>query len=233
MIHAILTIDDIASANTPAIVDYLNKKGITALMFAVGENVERYYENAIYALQHGMIVGNHSYSHPAFSEITMAEAEDEITKNEALLDRLYKDAGVERKYRPFRFPYGNRGGENAAALQEYFRKNGFDKLKDTQIPYAFWKEQGLDRNIDTLWTFDFAEYRIRPDSGFTVKDVWARINNEAPAEGAALLSDPGSHILLLHAHDETDVMVPGYYRLFIDYLLEKGVVFDVPEFIRV
>ena len=232
MIHAILTIDDIASANTPAIVDYLNDKGITALMFAVGENVERYYDNAIYALQHGMIVGNHSYSHPAFSEITMAEAEDEIAKNEALLDRLYKDAGVERKYRPFRFPYGNRGGENAAALQEYFRKNGFDKLKDTQIPYAFWKEQGLDRNIDTLWTFDFAEYRIRPDSGFTVEDVWARINNEAPLVGAALLADPGSHILLLHAHDETDAMVPGYYRLFIDYLLEKGVVFDVPEFIR-
>ena len=27
MIHAILTIDDIASANTPAIVDYLNEKG--------------------------------------------------------------------------------------------------------------------------------------------------------------------------------------------------------------
>lgn len=232
MIHAILTIDDIASANTPAIVDYLNEKGITALMFAVGENVERYYDNAVYALQHGMIVGNHSYSHPAFSEITMEEAEGEIAKNEALLDRLYKDAGVERKYRPFRFPYGNRGGENAAALQEYFRKNGFDKLKDTQIPYAFWKEQGLDRNVDTLWTFDFAEYRIRPESGFTAEDVWKRVNDKTPAEGGALLVDPGSHILLLHAHDETDAMVPGYYRLFIDYLLEKGVVFDVPEFMR-
>ena len=232
MIHAILTIDDIASANTPAIVDYLNEKGITALMFAVGENVERYYENAIYALQHGMIVGNHSYSHPAFSEITMAEAEGEIAKNEALLDRLYKDAGVERKYRPFRFPYGNRGGANAAALQKYFRENGFDKLKDTQIPYAFWKEQGLDRNVDTLWTFDFAEYRIRPESGFTADDVWKRINDKTPAEGGALLVDPGSHILLLHAHDETDAMVPGYYRLFIDYLLEKGVVFDMPEFMR-
>lgn len=232
MIHAILTIDDIASANTPAIVDYLNDKGITALMFAVGENVERYYDNAIYALQHGMIVGNHSYSHPAFSEITIEEAIAEISKNEAVLDKLYVDADVERKYRPFRFPYGNRGGANAAALQEYFRTNGFDKLKDTQIPYAFWKEQGLDRNIDTLWTFDFAEYRIRPDSGFTMDDVWARINDKTPTEGAALLVDPGSHILLLHAHDETDAMVPGYYQLFIDYLLENGVVFDVPEFMR-
>ena len=29
-------------------------------MFAVGQNVEKYYDNAVYALQHGMIVGNHS-----------------------------------------------------------------------------------------------------------------------------------------------------------------------------
>lgn len=232
MIHAILTIDDIASANTPAIVDYLNEKGITALMFAVGENVEKYYDNAVYALQHGMIVGNHSYSHPAFSEISLEEAKAEITKNEALLDKLYADAGVPRRFRPFRFPYGNRGGANEAALQAYFRENGFDKLKDTQIPYAWWKEYGLDKNVDTLWTFDFAEYQIRPDSGFTVDDVWARINDKSPKTGAALLADPGSHILLLHAHDETDAMVPGYYRLFIDYLLENGVVFDVPEFIK-
>ena len=63
-------------------------------------------------------------------------------------------------------------------------------------------------------------------------DVWARINDKTPTEGAALLVDPGSHILLLHAHDETDAMVPGYYRLFIDYLLENGVVFDAPEFMR-
>lgn len=232
MIHAILTIDDIASANTPAIVDYLNGKGITALMFAVGKNVEKYYDNAVYALQHGMIVGNHSYSHPAFSEISLEEAKTEIAKNEALLDKLYADAGVPRRFRPFRFPYGNRGGANEAALQEYFRENGFDKLKDTQIPYAWWKEYGLDKNVDTLWTFDFAEYQIRPDSGFTVDDVWTRINDKAPKTGAALLADPGSHILLLHAHDETDAMVPGYYRMFIDYLLENGVVFDVPEFIK-
>ncbi len=232
MIHAILTIDDIASANTPAIVDYLNDKGITALMFAVGVNIERYYDNAVYALQHGMIVGNHSYSHPAFSELTLEEAKAEIEKNEALLDRLYKDAGVKRKYRPFRFPYGNRGGANEEALQEYFLENGFHKLKDTQIPYRWWKESRLDRNIDTLWTFDFEEYRIRPNSGFTVYDVWKRIEDPSPASGAPIFGDPGSHILLLHAHDETDALVPGYYRLFIDRLLEGGVIFDVPKFIK-
>ena len=230
MIHAILTIDDIASRNTPAIVDYLNEKGITALMFAVGENVERYYENAVYALQHGMIVGNHSYSHPAFSEITFEEAKAEIEKNEAVLDRLYKDAGVERKYRPFRFPYGNKGGANKEKLQEYFREKGFNKLKDDKIPYPYWKEVGLDKDIDTFWTFDFAEYNIRPNSGFTVEDVWNRIYGKDPGVGVKLLEDGGYHFLLLHAHDETDEMVPGYYKQFIDCLLENGVTFDVPAF---
>ena len=229
-IHAVLTIDDIASRNTPAIVDYLNEKGITALMFAVGENVEKYYDNAIYALQKGMIVGNHSYSHPVFSEITIEEAKEEIAKNEALLDKLYRDVGVERRYRPFRFPYGNKGGANKEALQRYFRENGFSKLRDDAIPYEYWHRTGLDRDIDTLWTFDFAEYNIRPNSGFTLDDVWKRVFDQNPGMGAPLFVDGGRHILLLHAHDETDEMVPQYYRQFVDALLEQGVVFDKPEF---
>ncbi len=230
MIHAILTIDDIASRNTPAIVDYLNEKGIAALMFAVGQNVERHYDNAIYAIQHGMIVGNHSYSHPAFSKLTFEEARAEIEKNEVLLDRLYKDAGEVRRFRPFRFPYGDKGGANKEALQAYFREYGFHKLSDSQIPFGFWKAMGLDRDIDTLWTFDFAEYNIRPNSGFTVEDVWKRVFDKEPFSGGALLQDGTSHILLLHAHDETEELVPGYYRQFIDCLLENGVTFDVPTF---
>ncbi len=230
MIHALLTIDDIASINTPAFVDYLNEKGIPALMFAVGENVENHYDEAVYALQHGMVVGNHSYSHPYFSEISFEKAVAEIEKNEEVLNKLYKDAGVERVARPFRFPYGDKGGENKDALQAWFREKGFNKVKDDMIPYAWWKEQGLDRDIDTLWTFDFMEYMIRPDSGFTEKDVQARMNDKAPEEGAVLFEDGGRHILLIHAHDETEELVPGYYRLFLDELLAKGVVFDKPEF---
>lgn len=231
MVKAILTIDDIASKNTPAIVDYLNEKSIPALMFAWGENVEKNYDNAVYALQHGMIVGNHSFTHPFFSKLTMEEAAKEIEKNEELLNKLYKDAGVERKYRPFRFPYGDKGGANKDALQKYLKDNGFDKLDDRQLPYAWWKDHGLNKDIDTYWTFDFAEYNIRKDSGFTKEDVIKRMDDPAPMYGAALFRDGGSHILLLHAHDETEELVPEYYKLFLDRMLEKGVVFEAPRFI--
>ena len=91
---------------------------------------------------------------------------------------------------------------------------------------------GMDKDIDTFWTFDFAEYLIRKDSNFTKEDVFKKINDPAPEFGTALLEDGGSHIILLHAHDETEEMVPEYYKLFIDCLLEKGIIFDDPEFIR-
>lgn len=50
MSRGILTIDDIASVNTPAIVDYLTEKGIPTLMFAWGNQVEQHYDEAVYAL---------------------------------------------------------------------------------------------------------------------------------------------------------------------------------------
>lgn len=125
MIHALLTIDDISSKNTPVIVDYLNEKGIKAILFATGANVEKYYDEAVYAVKHGMIVGNHSYSHPAFSALTLEECMDEIQRCESVLDKLYKDSGVERVYRPFRFPYGDKGGVNKAEIQKYLKERTF------------------------------------------------------------------------------------------------------------
>ena len=232
MIKAILTIDDIASKNTSAIVDYLQEKGIQAIMFAVGQNLEKYPEQAVYALKNGMIIGNHSYSHPAFSSLSMDEGVKEIEKCEELLDRLYQSADVERRFRPFRFPYGDKGGKNKEALQKYLTENGFNKVKDTQIPYKWWQDNGLNKDIDTFWTFDFAEYNIRPDSGFTKDDVWRKIHDPNPSTGAALLADGGRHIILLHAHDETEEMLPEYYKLFIDHLTENGVEFEKPEFLE-
>jgi peptidoglycan/xylan/chitin deacetylase (PgdA/CDA1 family) len=233
MIKAVLTIDDISSKNTPAIVDYLCDKGIKAVMFAWGEMVEKNYDNAVYALKKGMIVGNHSFSHPAFSSLTVEQGIAEIEKCEKLLDKLYKDAGVERKFRPFRFPYGDKGGENKDAFQKYLSENGFDKLDDREISYPWWKWSGLDKEIDTFWTFDFAEYNIRRGNDFTIDDVWKRVNDPAPESGAAILEDGGRHIILLHAHDETEELVPGYYKLFIDKLLENGVEFAEPNFIHI
>ena len=231
MNSALLTIDDIASKNTPAIVDYLNEKRIKAILFATGQNVERYYEEALYAVKNGMIVGNHSYSHPAFSSLSMKECMEEIEKCEIVLERLYKDSGVERVFRPFRFPYGNKGGDNKNALQKYLKEKGFQKVDDTHITYPWWRENSLVTDIDTFWTFDFEEYKIRQGSEFTKESVWKKMHDTNPESGAVLFAENNRHILLLHAHDETEEMLPEYYKLFIEHLLENGLVFEEPAFL--
>ncbi|WP_035777154.1 polysaccharide deacetylase family protein [Butyrivibrio sp. AE3004] len=204
MIIALLTMDDFSTGNTPSIVDYLEEKNIPVIMFAWGQNVERNHDEALYAVKKGIIIGNHSYTHPHFSEISFDEGVKEIEKCESVLDELYKEAGVRRKYKPFRFPYGDKGGENKEIFQNYLVEHSFDKVDDTNIPYSWWKENGLDKDIDTFWTYDFAEYNIRPDS---------------------------YHILLLHSHDETEEMVPGYYKKILDECLAKGIEFVTPDFL--
>lgn len=228
---ALLTIDDFSSKNTPAIVDYLKEKGIKIIFFAEGRKVEQFYEEAKYALKNGMIIGNHSYSHPAFSSITLEEGIAEIEKCEAVLNKLYADCGMERVYRPFRFPFGDKGGANKEGLQKYLKEKGFHKVKDTHFDYPWWKEFGLDKDIDTFWTFDFGEYQIRPGSDFTKESVWERMHDKNPKNGAVLFAENNRHLLLLHAHDETEEMVPEYYKQFVEHLLENGIVFDEPEFI--
>ncbi len=232
MNSALLTIDDISSENTPAIVDYLKENGIKAILFATGENVERYYDEALYAVKNGMIVGNHSYSHEAFSSLTLEECIEQIEKCERVLDRLYRDSGIERLYRPFRFPYGDKGGNNKKELQNYLRDNGFHKVDDTSISYPWWSENALDTDVDTFWTFDFEEYKIWQESDFTKESVWNKMHDSDPALGAALFAQGNRHILLLHAFDETEKALPEYYKLLLGYLLENGMKFDEPKFIE-
>lgn len=230
MIKALLTIDDVASKNTPAIADWLLSRQIPALMFAVGENALRYHDEAVYVLKKGFTVGNHSCSHPYFSQIGLKEAEREIKKCEEVLDGLYRDAGVERKYRPFRFPYGDKGGSDKDALQKLLKDMGMNKVRDDDIPYSWWKEQGLDGDIDTFWTYDFEEYKVRQDSGFTFEDVMKKMDSKDPESGAVLFEENARHILLLHAHDETEEMEPQYYVRMLSKLIEKGVRFTAPLF---
>lgn len=231
MNSAILTIDDFPAKNTPAIVDDLTGKGIRAVFFATGQNVEKHREEAIYALQHGMIVGNHSYSHPGFSALSLAECIAEIENCERILDQLYEDSGVQRLWRPFRFPYGDKGGANQAALQEYLRRSGFHKLDDAHIPYSWWQEYHLNTDIDTFWTFDFEEYRLWQDSAFTWESIRRKMHDQHPASGAVLFGENNRHILLMHNFDETEAVLPEYWKVLTGYLLDRGLVFDEPRFL--
>ena len=228
---ALLTVDDVPSRNTPALVDYLTEKGIPAIFFVTGCPVDAFREEALYAIRHGIILGNHSLNHPAFSTLTMAECIAEIEGCEQVLDRLYREAGMPRLYRPFRFPYGDKGGDKDA-LQQFLRARGFDKVDDSHIPCPWWREYGLNQDVDTFWSFDFEEYRLFDDLAFTLSDIRRKMHDPAPAQGAALFGAGHRNILLMHDHDSTEAVLPRYYQVLLDELLANGVTFEEPRFIH-
>lgn len=231
MSKAYLTIDDVTTVNTPAIMDYLTAKGITPILFSIGQQIEAHWDEALYALKKGAIMGNHSYSHPHFSELTLSEGCREIEKQEAVLNTLYQAAGVERKYKLMRFPYGDKGGKNKADLQNYLKQNHYCRIDDSRIRFDWYKEEGLDVDVDLLWTFDFAEYLMAENNGYTYESILHKIHDATPPSGGALLEEGSCHIILIHDHAETEKTMPGYFQKLIDYVIASGVEFIQPKFI--
>ncbi len=108
---------------------YFIKQGIFATFFFVGKRLQialkdRNYKNLIiYAIKKGFVIGNHSYSHTPFSQLSMVDIYEEIRKTDELIEGLYLEANVKRPAKLFRFPYGDRPkftdrGEVYAALEK-------------------------------------------------------------------------------------------------------------------
>lgn len=231
MSKAYLTIDDGPTKNTKAIIDFLVTKNIRPIMFFYGKQVCKYRDEGIYAIRNGAIVVNHSYTHPHFSEISLDECISEIERQEEQIELLYKDAGVARRYKLFRFPYGDKGGENQSMVQEYLINNGFNKIDDALIKYDWYYDCNLDKHRDVYWTFDFLEYELGHDNGFTYGDVLDRIHDDAPKQGGPLLKAEEFNIVLIHDIERTEEVYPNYFCKIINYVIDNGVEFIEPKFI--
>ena len=222
----IMTIDDIPQDITRTVIDCYQEMNIPFVMFGIGQDMEKREEDVIYALQKGIVVGNHTYSHPDISKLSYEEGIEEIEKTEAILDRLYEKAGVERKYKLFRFPFIDKGGENKDRYQKYLREHGFMKIDDTEASTPVYLKDGHKKDIDVAPSIDLAEYMIRPGSGVGIDEIYKYLELQL-----STLSTDSTEIVLMHTHDETEEMVPGYYKLLADKMLGLGLKFTGPEFI--
>ena len=233
MSRAYLTIDDSPTKFTPGIVDYLGEKGIVPVINFIGENIEKHFKEAVYVAQKGIVIGNHSFTHPHFSELTLEECREEIKKTEAKINDVYKAAGVKRIHRVFRFPYGDKGGVNKGLIQRMLKEEfAFERLDDREIKYNWWSDNNLDKDIDMFWTFDFREYELNWGKGYSYNDIIERILDKNPKSGGALLEEDSMHIVLIHDIEETYEVLPNYFEKIIDYTLSKGVKYVKPKFIR-
>ncbi|MBE2220683.1 MAG: polysaccharide deacetylase family protein [Anaerolineae bacterium] len=240
---AYLTIDDSPSAHMRPKIDFLLHKGIPAIFFCEGRKIDERPEAVIYAIQNGFIIGNHSYNHPQFSAISLAEAFEEIQRTDALIDTIYQQANVTRPAKYFRFPYGDKGGlvgeyptsgygeegtKRKNIIQDHLRQLGYQQPAFTNITTTYYREAGLLDEADWFWTFDTFDWSVNsaePMYGITsLEAVYARIDEDEP-EGARGLNRPESEeIVLIHDHDDsTDIFYP-----IVERLQEKGLQFSLP-----
>lgn len=231
MARAYLTIDDGPSRITPKFMDYLCSRGIVPVMNFIGEAIPQNTNEALYAIRKGAIIGNHGYSHEHFSEMTLDECRSDIRKTEELIDEIYERANVKRAHRVFRFPYGDKGGENAAEIQNMLRYEfGFERLDSAGVTYPWWKANRLDTDIDMHWSFDFVEYQLSWNNGYTWDSIVKRILDKEPKQGGVLLCEDTLNIVLIHDTEATDEVLPDYYAKILDYVIKLGVEFIAPKF---
>ena len=244
MNKAILTIDDIASENTPAVVDYLCEKKITAVMFAVGENVEKHYEQAVYALQKGMIIGNHSYSHPGFSGISMEECVEQVERTEEILDKLgqmplppYITHQLKDKNR-YQTVYAKHEGSAAAPTAGlHFTKELLQEIEDMGVKIA---HVTLHVGLGTFRPVkvDTIEDHHMHSEFYIVEESEAKKINDTKANGGRVIcvgttscrtleSATGDDGILKAGSGWTEIFIyPGYKFKILDCLITN---FHLPE----
>lgn len=238
MTTAYLTIDDGPSPITKDIMDYLLEKHIVPIMFFRGDSIRSNWENGIYAIKNGAIIGNHGYNHLHFSKLSLDDCKKEIEHTEEEINALYQAAGVTRPVKLFRFPYGNKGNDyrndfqmdHKRDLQQYLKDQGFSQLDSRRVNYDWYYKQELDKDIDSYWTFDFEEYRLHTDKTFSFEKIIEHILNPTPPQGGNFFGEGNHNILLIHDHPETELVKKSYLARIINECLKVGVHFIEPTF---
>ena len=242
---AYLTVDGGPSLDMKAKVNYLAAKQISAIWFCRGDCLEERSELAIYAIKKGFVIANHSYSHPKFSDLSLEACFEEIKNTDAIIERLYSDAGVQWPAKFFRFPYGDKGGlkynkvfesyegegkVRKDKIQRFLRDLGYTQPRFENISYHYYRKAGLLDDIDCYWTYDVMEWSIflnKPLFGIdNLQKVLERMDEDVPEQCRGLNYADSEDIILLHDHSHSTHI----FKPIIDRLHQKGIVFKLPEF---
>jgi peptidoglycan/xylan/chitin deacetylase (PgdA/CDA1 family) len=109
-----LTFDDGPTPQrTGYVLEVLKQKGITATFFLQGDHAARHPELVKRIRDEGHVIGNHSYTHPTFTELTAEQAREEITRTEEVLTEITGTAPA-----LFRYPHGESTAAAEAVLKE-------------------------------------------------------------------------------------------------------------------
>ena len=233
-----LTIDDAPTKHFKDKLDFLYDRNIPAIIFCVGENIEKHMEDVVYAIRKGYLIGNHSYAHEHFSDLTIDEGISSIRMTDQIIEEAYKIAGIKRPMKVFRFPYFDTGAnlsgadyesgsgktqnDRFSAFQSVLKELGYVQpaFKGVNLKYFADKASMFDFP-DVKCTFDQMEYNLgRENAPYGINNeekILGRIDEDAPYEGRALNCLDTTDIILIHDHENTTEL---FYKI-IDRYIEK------------
>lgn len=224
--QAVLTIDDSPSRITGEFAAYLMSRNIDAVFFCVGQRLLEFPKTADLLVRSGFTIGNHSFTHPRFSALTLPECGREIAETERIIEAAYARNGIERRHRSFRFPYGDKGGDNRPAIQEILARHGFAGIRNLSIAYPWYSKHGLDTDRDVFWTFDALDYRLGSKAApLAMPDLLKHLESTSPASGGVLNGGTSDEIILMHDHESTAALHPRYFEEILERIEGFGIAF--------
>lgn len=238
-----LTIDDAPTKDFKAKVDFLYERKIPAVFFCVGEYIENYKEDVVDAIKKGFIIGNHSYVHKHFSDLSIDEGKESIRLTDQIINEAYELAGVKRPIKVFRFPHFDLGGDNSGddyenkwskpeserylyprddrrvAFQLYLEELGYSQPLFEGINFKYLADKKMFDFKDVRCTFDQMEYFFglanAPYGMDKEEAILGRIDEDLPYEGRALNCLDTTDIILIHDHEHTSEL---FYKIIDKYI---------------
>ena len=124
---------------TSTVLDVLKEKNVPAAFFCTLDHIKKETEIISRMINEGHIVGNHSATHPNFTEISREKMAKELEETENYLRENYGYAS-----RFFRFPAGE------------YTENALDLVASLGYVSVFWSVAYNDWNVDNIQGKDYA-----------------------------------------------------------------------------
>ena len=132
----------VAAQANHKLLDVLAKHHVPVTGFVIEKSVNTLGREAGTAMlrewtTRGFDLGNHSYAHPSFNDLTVAQMEDQVVRGEATFAPLMREAG--RKVEFFRFPFNQTGDtkEKHDAMAAFLAERGY-RLASCTIEVEDW-----------------------------------------------------------------------------------------------
>jgi peptidoglycan/xylan/chitin deacetylase (PgdA/CDA1 family) len=156
----------------------------------------------------GFVLGNHTWSHRHLSEMSLAEFEDEVTKNESVLEKL----GAGTDWRWFRYPFLDEGKDAAqrVAARQVLAKHGY-RVAAVTFGFGDWQ-----------WTGPYARCTAAHDAAGVAE--LERMYLASAKENIAVSRDTARklygrdipYVLLMHVSAMSAHMMPQVIQLYRD-----------------